>query len=98
MPGCHLDERSAMITTEGLGRGHQEVVEAVLANPRVDDQGDDAHDRLVVFEPWDEVSCDEADCLALDVGHDYRRVGRSELFETNRDVGLANQKTLIHEQ
>src|SRR4051794_2133253 len=63
--GGHLTERGSELAADALGLGHQRATDAALTRSRVDHEGEDPNDPIVVFEARHRVQGDEAEHRAL---------------------------------
>src|SRR3954447_3763476 len=96
--GGHLDERRANFGPDPFGLGHQPMPDAPLARARIDDQGDDPDDPIVVLEPRDHVDGEEAEDLAAEVRHHDAGVRRPKPFQALDDVAGAGRIALACEE
>ena len=64
----------------------------------IDDQGDDPDERIVVLETGHDVQGDEAQDLAVVVGHDHRRIIAVEPAQARFDGGRTGRVALFGEQ
>src|SRR6188768_3209678 len=97
MTGGQLDERGTELTADPLRFGHQPPPDATLAGTRVDDEGEDADDPVVVLEAGQCVDGDEAKECALVLGDDDACLWRGEAFEPGDDVAGAGGIALVRE-
>ena len=73
-----LDERRPGLDRDPVGGRHEVGPDAPAASSRVDDEGEDPGDRVVVLEARHDMDGDEAEDLTGVLGDDDLPVGRRE--------------------
>ena len=93
-----LDEGRPELGADALGLGHQGPADAALAGTRIDHEGEDPQDPVVVLEPWQGMDGDEAEHRAVVLGDDHPRVRRREPLQALDDVAGSGGIALVGEQ
>src|SRR6476619_2423195 len=98
MTGRDLDEGGPELAGHPLRLDHQAVTDAALARAGVDDQGQDAHDAVVVLEPRKRVERDEPEQRALVLRDDDARMLGREAAQSLDDVAGTGRVPLVREE